>query len=101
MTRHVRNVAAGAGLVLLVAVATSAHATILWLGLPAGGSAALTTRAGRLPWMRVPSADLPDVAGYALPAIADLDGDGVAPALVGGNGHDGLAVRNAGTPEGA
>ena len=99
MTRHARTVAVGAGIVLLVAATTSTDAAILWLGLPGGGSAALTTRAGRLPWMRVPSADLPDVAGYALPAIADLDGDGVADALVGENGRDVLAFRNAGTTE--
>src|SRR5262245_33024729 len=34
------NVAAGAGLALLVASATGAPAAILWLGLPGGGSAA-------------------------------------------------------------
>jgi hypothetical protein len=45
MTRHAWNVAAGAGLASLVASATGAPGAILWLGLPGGGSAALTTRA--------------------------------------------------------
>src|SRR5262249_54525538 len=70
---------------------------VLYLGLPNGHAAAYTTRNGRFPWLRVTSADTPDVGGYALPAFADLDGDGIVDALVAAEGQVAVAFRNAGT----
>ncbi len=82
---------------LLVASAATTHAAILYLGLPDGHSVAYTTRDGRFPWLRAPAADLPPVHGYAAPALADLDGDGIADALVGQDDDRVLAFRNTGT----
>jgi hypothetical protein len=92
------RVAAGAGLVVLVAWATCAQAAVLYVGLPTGRSFAYTTRDGRFPWLRAPSADLAEVPrGNAVPAFADLDGDGVPDAMVGDDGDRVLAFRNAGS----
>jgi hypothetical protein len=85
------------GFALVLASAASAPAAILYLGLPNGVATAYTTRDGRFPWLRVASADLPDVGGHALVALADLDGDGVMDALVSADGGAGLAFHNAGT----
>ncbi|HMF40591.1 MAG TPA: FG-GAP-like repeat-containing protein, partial [Polyangia bacterium] len=93
MTRH----AVGVGFALVLASAASASAAILYLGLPNGLATAYTTRDARFPWLRVASADLPDVGGYALVALADLDGDGVMDALVAADGGAALAFHNAGT----
>src|SRR5262245_1978711 len=60
-TRH----AVGVGFALVLASAPSAPAAILYLGLPNGVATAYTTRDGRFPWLRVASADLPDVGGHA------------------------------------
>src|SRR5262245_62000641 len=90
--------AAGVGIAVLVA-STRAPAAILYLGLPDGHTLAYTTRDGRFPWLRAPAADLLRVHSYAAPALADLDGDGVADALVGENDDRVLAFRNAGTTE--
>ena len=69
-----RRVVVGVALVL-ISVA-SAPAAILYLGLPNGHVGAYTTRDARFPWLRVASADLPDVGGHAMATLADLDGDG-------------------------
>jgi PKD domain/FG-GAP-like repeat len=91
------RMAARVAIMLLVAAATSARAAILYLGLPNGHAIAYTTRDGRFPWLRAPTADLPGVHGHAAPSLPDLDGDGVVDALVGEDDDRVLAFRNAGT----
>lgn len=86
-----------AALVFMLAAAARPHAAILYIGLPDGRSVAYTTRDGRFPWLRVPSADLPAVDAYAAPALADLDGDGDPDALIGEADARVLAFRNDGT----
>src|SRR5215472_13527598 len=82
-TFRTARVAAGVGILLLFAWATSAAASILYIGLADGRTVAYSTRHGRFPWLRGPDADLPAVQSNAFPTLADLDGDGVADALVG------------------
>jgi hypothetical protein len=86
----------GAGLVL---AGDTARATILYLGLPGGRANAYTTRDGSVPWRRVGWADLPDVGLHALPALGDLDDDGVRDLLVGTGDGTVRAFRNAATDE--
>ena len=107
------NVAAGAGLALLVASATGAPAAILWLGLPGGGSAARaacpatpSTRptsscraAGTSPAPdrsvsgRVPNSPSPEAAR---PAAPEPTGGGSARRSGGGSRAAGRAQRSSG-----
>ena len=82
---------------LLAVSAVRASAETLYLGLPSGPGSAYTTRAGRLPWLRVPSADLPDVGARAFPTLGDLDGDGVVDVMISADGGAPIAFANVGT----
>jgi PKD repeat protein len=83
----------------LGATARTSSAAVLYLGLPNGQSFAYSTVNGKFPWVRRGAADLPDVGAYALPAIADLDGDGDFDALVGEGGGRIQAFANVGSNE--
>ena len=69
----------------------------LYLGLGNGTTAAYTATAPGAGWTRATSADIPSVYYDALPTLADLDGNGVADALVGERSGKVSAFRNAGT----
>jgi PKD repeat protein len=68
---------------------------VLYLGLGSGRTYAYT-RADGGAWTRTTSADLPDVGYDAVPAFADLDGDGDRDALVGERGGRLLGYKNTG-----
>jgi PKD repeat protein len=70
---------------------------VVWLGLPAGGASAWRSTGGGGAWTRVAALDLPDVGYNAFPALADLDGDGDADALVGESQGGLFAFANDGT----
>jgi PKD repeat protein len=78
-------------------VSRTSSAEVLYLGLPNGQSFAYSTTDNRFPWVRRPGADLPDVGSYALPALADLDGDGDRDALVGENAGRVQVFENVGS----
>ncbi len=81
----------------LGANARTSSAAVLYLGLPNGESFAYSTVNGRFPWVRRDAANLPDVGAYALPALADLDGDGDHDALIGEGGGRIQAFANVGS----
>lgn len=81
----------------LGATARTSSAAVLYLGLPNGESFAYSTVNKKFPWVRREAADLPDVGAYALPALADLDGDGDRDALVGEGGGRVQAFANVGS----
>ena len=77
---------------------TGARATQLYLGLPNGRAAAYEPKDGG--WSHVAYADLPDVGSGAMPALADLDGDGDLDAIVGNTSGNLTAFENTGTTTG-
>jgi hypothetical protein len=85
---------------MLASLAAPAHAVAdvtLYLGLTSGSTIAYTTSAPGGTWTRLAAADLPPVYYDALPALADLDGDGTADALVGDRNGVVHAFRNGGS----
>src|SRR6185369_6686714 len=86
-----------AGALLAVPARAMAAGITVYLGLPSGKTVAYTTSAVGAGWTRATAADLPAVYYDAFPALADLDGDGIADALVGDRNGMVTAFRNAGT----
>jgi PKD repeat protein len=81
---------------LLAAIPCVAHSAVLYLGLASGRTYAYT-RADGGGWTRSTSADLPDVGYDAVPAFADLDGDGDRDVLIGERGGRLLGYENTGS----
>lgn len=97
MVRGSRRIEAAMAAAVLAALGGRASAAIVYLGLPSGGSSAYVTLGAGTGWTRVPTADLPDVGTGASPALADLDRDGDADALVGDSTGHVLGFENQGT----
>src|SRR5512135_127261 len=97
MRQHTRRIAMLTITLLGGALVPRAFGAVVYVGLTNGISAASTRSSATAAWTRTSAADIPAVEPYAVPAFADLDGDGVRDALVGQDHGAVVAWRNAGT----